>query len=70
MKLPCLLTLGLLSVLASIPAHAGRNPNDVYFAMPGLEILRFTKTSHSVTNGDLDVTSKPNKPGDQSVQGS
>jgi len=63
MKVRCLLTVALLSVLASIPAHAGRNPNDVYFAMPGLTGFVFAETSDSVENGTLSVTSNLDKPG-------
>jgi hypothetical protein len=66
MKLRCLLTLGLLSVLAAAPGHATSiHANDVFFAMPGLQGFTFTETSHSVTEGQpyKPGTSRVDKPG-------
>lgn len=66
MKIRCLLTLGLLSVLASDPAQAVKiHENEVFFAMPGLQGFTFTETAHSVTEGQPygGVTSKVGKPG-------
>jgi hypothetical protein len=66
MKLRCLLTLGLLSLLAAAPGHATSiHANEVFFAMPGLQGFTFTATSHSVTKGQpyKPGTSRVDKPG-------
>lgn len=65
-KFRCLSTLGLLSLLASAPAHAAKiHANEVYFAMPGVQGFAFKETSHEVTKGQpyAGVTSKVDKPG-------
>ena len=66
MKIHCIFTLALLSVLASAPGHATSiHANEVFFAMPGLKEFTFTETAHSVTKGQPynGVTSRVDKPG-------
>lgn len=66
MKICFLSMLGLLSLLAAAPGHAKSiHPNEVFFAMPGLQKFTFTETSHSVTEGQpyTEPTSEVEKPG-------
>ncbi len=66
MEIRRLLTLGLLSVLASAPAQAAKiHGNEVHFDMPGLQGFTFQETSHSITGGQpyKGVNSKVDKPG-------